>query len=189
MNCKLITTKDCKLQSRKMKHLIIFILLFTTAMQTTIYSQTANFDLAKEQSDLLKQSEEKKNLLNEMETNFLNGAINGLNTEGMRKLFHPDFAILIANGEKLNRLPLNIWINVIEEYKATPEKKNSGVRDNIDHKYDIIDITGNAAMIKVQLFRQNTLITTDYVSLLKFSDGWKIVAKISNEHIPNPFNL
>lgn len=119
---------------------------------------------------------------------FLNGALNKLNADKMREGFHPDFAILIANEDKLNKLPLDIWIDVVKKYKASPDKVASGER-NVDYTFETIDITGKAAIVKIQLLRDGQLITTDYISLLKYADGWKAVSKISNEHIPNPFNI
>ena len=45
-------------------------------------------------------------------------------------------------------------------------------------KYPMIDISGNAAVAKVELYRGGKQIFTDYLSLYKFDDGWKIVSKI-----------
>ncbi|MBS5979280.1 isochorismatase family protein [Dysgonomonas sp. Marseille-Q5470] len=140
-----------------------------------------------ETGKLSKKSDEEaiKEILTE---SFLNGALNKLDADKMRDGFHPDFAILIANEDKLNKLPLNIWIDVVNKYKASSDKVASGER-NVDYSFETIDITGNAAIVKIQLLRKGQLITTDYISLLKYADGWKAVSKISNEHIPNPFNI
>lgn len=119
---------------------------------------------------------------------FLNGALNKLNVEDMERGFHPDFAILIPQENNLFKLPLNMWMNVVTEYKTNPEKNQSNLR-NVDYKLTTLDITDTAAVIKVELFRDEIQISTDFISLLKFSNGWKAVAKVSNEHIPNPFNL
>jgi hypothetical protein len=127
-----------------------------------------------------------KEILNQ---SFINGALNNMNTIDMRKGFHPDFAILIADKDNLHKLPLDAWIDVIEKYKASPQKMKSGARTNINHKYELIDITENAAIVKVQLSRDKALITTDYISLLKFDKTWKAVAKISNEHTPDAFKI
>lgn len=119
---------------------------------------------------------------------FLNGAVNDMNTQEMRKGFHPDFALLIPKGEELFKLPLDTWVNVIEQYKASPEKMRSKLRE-VDYKYEVIDIVGQVAIVKVELFRDKIQIGTDFLSLLRFADGWKVVAKVSNEHVPNPFNI
>lgn len=123
-----------------------------------------------------------------IETTFLNGVLNDLNIEQIHNGFHPDFTILIADGTSLKRLELPVWIKIIEGYKNNPEKVKSGVR-NLEYKFDLIDVTGKAAIVKTQLFRKGEHIITDYISLLKFENGWRAVAKVSNEHIPNPLNL
>lgn len=136
---------------------------------------------------ILVQSEEEI-LKNMVEKTFVNGALNELNTEAMRQGFHPDFAILIAKDEKLNRLFLNDWINVVEQYKNSEEQVNSGVR-NLEYTIKVLEITGKTAVVKTEFFRNKEIVITDYLSFIKFPDGWKAVGKISHEHIPNPLNL
>ena len=41
-----------------------------------------------------------------------------------------------------------------------------------------MDVTGKAAVARVELFRDGKHVFTDYLSLYQFADGWKIVAKI-----------
>lgn len=133
------------------------------------------------------QKEEKaiKDLLVEC---FLNGALNQMNTDKMRKGFHSDFAILIPKNEGLFKLTLENWISVVEEYKVNPQRMASKERE-VDYKLEVLDIKGNAAITKVQLIRKGELITTDYISLIKYSTGWKAVSKVSNDHVSNPFNI
>lgn len=123
-----------------------------------------------------------------VEETFVNGALNKLNIEEMPRGFHSDFAILIAKENNLFRLPLSDWMKVVEEYKNNPEKVRSGIR-TLDYTIDILEITGNTAVVKTQFFREDKLIITDYLSYIKYPEGWKAVAKVSNEHIPNPLNL
>lgn len=123
-----------------------------------------------------------------VEETFANGALNKLNTKAMRNGFHPDFAILIAKEDKLNRLFLNDWMEVVEQYKNSEEQVNSGVR-NLEYTIDVLEITGKTAIVKTQFFRNNEIAITDYLSYIKFPNGWKAVGKISHEHIPNPLNL
>jgi hypothetical protein len=48
--------------------------------------------------------------------------------------------------------------------------------------YKNIDITGNAAVAKIELYRSDKLIFTDYLSLYKFEEGWRVVSKIYFRH-------
>lgn len=141
--------------------------------------------IEKDKIDVSSEQEVLKTLL---ETTFLNGALNDLNTEQMSNGFHPDFAILIADNTNLKRLELPVWIKIVEEYKNDAKKVKSGDR-NLEYKFDLIDVTGNAAVVKTQLFRKGEHVITDYISLLKFENGWQAVAKVSNEHIQNPLKM
>lgn len=123
-----------------------------------------------------------------LQKSFLNGALNQLNVNDMKEGFHDEFAILIPQGDDLFKLPLKMWMNVVADYKATPEKKQSKLRE-VDSKVTLLDLTEKAAVVKVELVRGNQAISADYISLLKFPAGWKAVAKVSNEYISNPFNI
>lgn len=119
---------------------------------------------------------------------FLNGALNELNVNDMDQGFHPDFNILLPQQNNLFKLPLDMWKNVVMEYKTNPEKNQTKLRE-VDYKLTVLDVTDAAAVVKVELFRDDIQLSTDFISLIKFPNGWKAVAKVSNEHVPNPFNL
>lgn len=111
---------------------------------------------------------------------YFNGAFNDLDTQAMEKGFHPDFAIFSAKGNELGKYPIATWIKAIEKMKKTPSfdpKKNV-----MDCKIVKLDVTGGCASAKVELRKIGKLIFTDYLSLLQFDDGWKIVAKVSHRN-------
>ena len=115
-----------------------------------------------------------------IKTSYFNGAFNDLDTESMRKGFHPDFAIFSAAGNKLSRYPIDAWI------KGTEKKKQSSDFDPSQSKMDCkivsLDITQGCAAAKIEISKDGKLIYTDYLSLLKFDDGWKIAAKVYHAH-------
>lgn len=113
-----------------------------------------------------------------VESAYINGAFNDQDTEAMRNGFHQDFAIFSAKGEAISRYPIAEWIKGIEKRKAQPDY----VKQVWDHKLPIVDITGGSASVKVELFKDGKHIYTDYLSLLRFDSGWKIVAKVYHEH-------
>jgi len=131
---------------------------------------------------------EEQTLKKLVEETFVNGALNKLNVEEMSRGFHLDFAILIAKENNLFRLPLRDWMTVVKEYKNNPQKVKLGIR-TLDYTIEVLEITGNTAIVKTQFFRDTKLIITDYLSYIKYSEGWKAVAKVSNEHIINPLQL
>ncbi len=115
-----------------------------------------------------------------IETSYVHGAFNGLNPEAMELGFHPDFAIFSAKGEEIRKYPIADWV------ASTRERKGSADFDaaqNVwQHRFASVDVTGGAASVKVELSREGKLVYTDYLSLLRFDSGWRIVAKVYHRH-------
>lgn len=115
-----------------------------------------------------------------IEEGYVHGAFNELNPEAMKKTFHEDFAIFSPNGEQINKYPIATWVEGVEKRKGSDEFDPE--KNNWDHKFASIDISGKAAAVKVELHKDGTHIFTDYLSLLKFDNGWRIVAKVYHKH-------
>ncbi len=115
-----------------------------------------------------------------IKASYFNGAFNDLDTEGMRKGFHPEFAIFSAKGHEINRYPIDTWIKGIEKRKQSPGFDREQVK--MDCKIAALDITGECAAAKIEISKNGKMVYTDYLSLLKFTDGWKIVAKVYHAH-------
>ena len=115
-----------------------------------------------------------------VESAYINGAFNDLDTKSMKNGFHKDFAIFSAKGEEISRYPIADWIAGIEKRKAKPDFDPA--QQKWEHKLPQIDITGGSASVKVELFKDGKHVYTDYLSLLKFDSGWKIVAKVYHKH-------
>lgn len=113
-------------------------------------------------------------------TCYFNGAFNDLDTVSMRKGFHPDFAIFSANGNEISRYPIDEWIKGIEKMKKDPKFDRS--RAKADCKIVSLDVTEGCAAAKIEISKNGRLVFTDYLSLLKFDEGWKIVAKVYHAH-------
>lgn len=111
---------------------------------------------------------------------YFNGAFNDLDTESMRKGFHADFAIFSAKGNDISKYPIAVWIEGIEKGKKSSDFDKS--RAKMDCKIASLDITGGAASAKIEISKDGKMVYTDYLSLLKFDDGWKIVAKVYHAH-------
>lgn len=115
-----------------------------------------------------------------IEKSYVHGAFNELNPEALERGFHPDFAIFSADGEKIKKFPIADWV------KRTRERKSS---DDFDpaknvwkHHFASVDVTGHSASVKIELSKDGKLVYTDYLSLLKFDSGWRIVAKVYHRH-------
>jgi len=95
--------------------------------------------------------------------------------EAIKKGFHPKFNMLILKENSLVKYPLEEWIKSIE-------KREYPYKDVVVYDILSIDITGNAAVVKVEINISNQKKYSDYLSLYKFKDGWKIVNKIYFQH-------
>jgi hypothetical protein len=92
----------------------------------------------------------------------------------MRQGFHPDFRMFTLREGVLATVTLDDWAARID--KGAAERK--GPAPEVKAEFTRIDVTGNAAVAQVQLHRNGKHTFTDYLSLYRFADGWKIVGKI-----------
>jgi hypothetical protein len=115
-----------------------------------------------------------------IETSYFHGAFNELNPEAMLAGFHPDFAIFSAKGDVMAKYPIATWAESVAKRKAAPGFDPA--KNVWEGKIVSLDITGNAASAKIELSRDGKLVFTDYLSLLKFDSGWKIAAKVYQQH-------
>ena len=127
--------------------------------------------------EVLKSEADVKKLI---ETSYINGAFNDLNPDAMEQGFHEDFAIFSANGEKISKYPIAQWVEGVRKRKDSSEFDPAS--NQWDHNFVSVDVTGNSAAVKLELHKDDKHVYTDYLSLLKFDSGWKIVAKVYHQH-------
>ncbi|MCP4901159.1 MAG: nuclear transport factor 2 family protein [bacterium] len=125
-------------------------------------------------------ADDKTDIESIIKASYFNGAFNDLDTEAMRQGFHPEFAIFSADGEKLGRYPIDTWIKGIEKRKQDP--KFDASKAQMKCKIVSLDVTGGAAAAKIEISKDGVPVYTDYLSLLRFADGWKIAAKVYQAH-------
>jgi hypothetical protein len=115
-----------------------------------------------------------------LERCYVHGAFNELNPEAMAEGFHKDFAIFRTYGDELTRYEIEDWVKNVENKKSSADFDPA---NNVwEHKFEYVDVTGESAAVKVQLYHEGKHVFTDYLSLLKFPDGWKVVAKVYTKH-------
>ena len=108
---------------------------------------------------------------------YVDGLLNLGDLDKTRAGFHPDFVLLGLRNGQLTRFAIADWIASAEKQKTAGQKPPATTVQKIT-----IDITGTAAAAKLELARAGKLVYTDYLSLYKFGDGWKIVGKIYFSH-------
>jgi len=106
---------------------------------------------------------------------YIEGVHVNLDATKMRQGFHPDFRMLMLRDGKLTAVTLEEWIARME---ANAKQNPNAPKPAIKADFPIVDVTGNEAVVKVELYRDGKHAFTDYLFLYKFADGWKIVSKI-----------
>lgn len=94
--------------------------------------------------------------------------------EALKKGFHPDFTILVMKEGEMVKVPISKWIEKIEKWK----EKEPELKTKYEHKLGMLDVAGNAAVARLDVFKEGNYAYTDYFSLYKFDDGWKIVNNV-----------
>ena len=91
------------------------------------------------------------------------------NGEHYRRAFHPDAKLFFMRDGQMTQWTLDEFVGRASGRPAPDEAQRQ-------RRIESIDITGNAAVAKIVLdYPQVTF--TDYMSLLKVGDEWKIVNK------------
>ena len=108
---------------------------------------------------------------------YIDGLENLKDLDKTRAGFHPKFVLLTLRDGEMTGLPIAEWIASAEKRKAEGQEPRGTVA-----RFPSIDITTSAAVARVELYRDSEFIFTDYLSLYKFDDGWKIVGKIFYQH-------
>jgi Putative lumazine-binding len=108
---------------------------------------------------------------------YIEGIQNRGDVAAIRKGFHPSFNMLRMTDNNIAPVAIEDWITTLEKNKAqnTPLTKTIG-------KFINVDVTGNAAVVKLELYREEKKIFTDYIALYKFIEGWRIVSKTYHRH-------
>lgn len=112
-----------------------------------------------------------------VQTAYVDGLMNLKDLDKTRAGFHPDFVLLGLRDGKLTRLPIADWIAWSEKRKKEGAKSPVTAIRSIN-----IDITETAAAVRLELDCDGKPTYTDYLSLYRFADGWKIVGKIYYAH-------
>jgi hypothetical protein len=109
---------------------------------------------------------------------YIEGIQNRGNVDDIRKGFHPSFNMIRLINNEIKPLPIEEWITNLEKAK----KENPAAPAKTEGKFVNVDVTGNNAVVKLELYRESKKIFTDYLVLYKFNEGWRIVSKTYFRH-------
>ncbi len=144
-----------------MKKLLVFALLITSIVLTA--------------QDVEKDKEAIKSVI---QTAYVDGLQNEGDLDKIDSGIHSGFNLLgIDKGTEM-------WVLSIEDWKKkTAKKKEEGKYprigdDLVTVKFLNVDVTGTAAVAKIEFYVGKEKKYVDYISLYKFDNGWKMVNKI-----------
>ena len=131
-------------------------------------------------SALLAQSE--KEAQEAIKQVILSAYVDGIQNNGEQEKidagFHPGFRLLgVGQGNEMWELPIYSWKERVAKDVAEGKKPRKA-EEAVSVKFLDVDVTGNAAVVKLEFYVGEKLTFIDYISLYKFEEGWKIVSKI-----------
>lgn len=124
---------------------------------------------------------EKEAIIKVIQTSYIDGLQNKGPVADIEEGFHPGFNLMGVKNNVLTKLPIYSWVQY-HENKLKEDPSPVKEEEKVTAKFPIIDITGNAAIVKLEYFKGDKHVFTDYLSLYKFEEGWKIVNKIYYKH-------
>jgi hypothetical protein len=111
---------------------------------------------------------------------YIDGIHNLGDLDAIEKGFHPGFDLLIKNENgQLVKYPIYSWL---ESTKKRKSENPEGPEEKTTVEFIDIDITGESAVAKIDLFRDGKRTFTDYLFLYKFPEGWRIVSKVYHRY-------
>lgn len=93
--------------------------------------------------------------------------------EKMRAGMHEMFIMFVPSDKGITQLSRDAWIERMKGAKPQPATKAT---------LTLLDRAGDAAVVKVEIFRDGKQIFTDYISLYRVSGEWKLIGKIYQRH-------
>ena len=123
-------------------------------------------------------SNEKQAVINIIKTAYEEGLQNEGDFNKIDKGFHPGFVLLgIGQGEEMWELPIYTWKEKTKKKLKDGKLPKTG-KDKVSLKFPQVDITGTAAMAKVEFYIGDKKTYIDYLLLYKFEGNWKLVSKV-----------
>lgn len=147
-------------------------------VRTQIFRSTVVFILTAI-SAFASDTDDKQAVTKVVEEAYIQGVHAEPSGEAMRQGFHPDFIMFVLDKGSIRKVTRDEWAARID---AAAAKSNGDTRPTIKYDFPVVEITGNAAVVKVELYRDGKHVFTDFLSLYKFDVGWKIISKIFQRH-------
>lgn len=109
---------------------------------------------------------------------YIDGAFVKYDGDAMAKGFYKDFSIFTNSKGEVKRYPIKAWVENTKKKRAAG--KSLGWK--LTWKLPVLDVTGDAAMAKIEIYKDGKILFTDYQGFYRLNGKWTIVAKIYQRH-------
>jgi hypothetical protein len=116
-----------------------------------------------------------------IETAYVEGVVETQEMATVKEGFHEKFHLWVRDNDSLRVVHLSEWLGRIEDLKKRDPRRWARATS---HTCDFIDVSGDAAAVKVRIFKGEEWFSTDYFLLYRFADGWRIVSKVFDLCLP-----
>jgi hypothetical protein len=106
---------------------------------------------------------------------YIDGIHRNGSREAIRAGFHPGFVMKVLRNGQLSDVTIEQWI-------ARLPAEGTPVTRRIEHRFPSVVVTGDAAVATVELDIDGRHTYTDYISLYRFPEGWRMVGKVFHTH-------
>jgi hypothetical protein len=93
----------------------------------------------------------------------------------IRSGFHREFRMMVRDGTTVRPVMVDEWLARVDKLKADNRDAWS---EPTSIEYEMIDVTGQSAVVKLHVLKGTSFFSTDYMFLYKLGDDWTIVSKI-----------
>jgi hypothetical protein len=122
---------------------------------------------------------EKASIKEVIQDALVDGYLNKYDIEEMEKGIHPEFRIMEVRNNALSKRGYKDMLDYVERVKPS---RPEGRRVKVTISILSVDVIGNIGCAKVEFYDGSVLHGTDFITLMKFDDGWKLVGSVACEH-------
>ncbi|MHA1961034.1 MAG: nuclear transport factor 2 family protein [Candidatus Thorarchaeota archaeon] len=119
------------------------------------------------------------NLIRNTIENAIDAAFNKGDIHEIQKYFHQEFTLITLEDGLLVKTPLSVLLESVKEKKR---KRAFPPHDRISIKITSVDIAKNAASVSLEFYRGLTHSCTDFFSLYKLGEEWRIVSQTTHHY-------
>ncbi|MBU0595136.1 nuclear transport factor 2 family protein, partial [Candidatus Bipolaricaulota bacterium] len=90
------------------------------------------------------------------------------------------FHMLVPELDGRNNEPVSLRWDGLEELRSNHPK---AVFPETRFEFPLVDVVGNAAIARVDVFHGDTHVYSDFVSLYRVQGQWRLVSKVFHAHL------